>query len=397
MKKFFYVILFSLVFTATPGQSFAAPAVSNVRAEEIRGQDARIKWKTDVLADSFVRYGTESGRYTVTSSVRCSSSTLVLEHCIRLTDLLANTIFYYQVESTDASARKTVSAEYQFISALTNDTIVPIAPLDLYAVLLANEQDVELRWRERAVDELDYRIFRRIKGLSDWEPTIFASANIDTYIFKNHPNGAYEYRVAACNRFGCSDYSNIAPLTKGQVPAMTPPATPTPTTTPSSTPEVKPEPKIEPVPAATPQAREIPAAPEPAPVFTRDLRIGIRGSDVATLQTVLIKEGVYRQALVTGYYGVFTTQAVRNLQGKYGFSRSGRVDAALRQKLNELAAVHAISQVKGESIRVLQKGDRGLDVLLLQEKLVKAGVLGHWLITGYYGDLTARAVAAYQR
>lgn len=60
--------------------------------------------------------------------------------------------------------------------------------------------------------------------------------------------------------------------------------------------------------------------------LTRQLEVGMRGSDVSELQTFLATDpSVYPQGLVTGYFGPLTRAAVMNFQAKNGISSVGRV------------------------------------------------------------------------
>jgi fibronectin type 3 domain-containing protein len=52
-------------------------------------------------------------------------------------------------------------------------------------------------------------------------------------------------------------------------------------------------------------------------VFKRSLGLGVEGADVTALQQRLIKEGVYPEARVTGYFGNLTMAAVVRYQEKY--------------------------------------------------------------------------------
>ncbi|MDZ4260246.1 MAG: peptidoglycan-binding protein, partial [Candidatus Sungbacteria bacterium] len=79
--------------------------------------------------------------------------------------------------------------------------------------------------------------------------------------------------------------------------------------------------------------------------LARDLKLGSKGTDVSTLQSLLIRENVYPEALVTGYFGAKTQAAVIRFQEKYtstilvpaGLTKgSGFVGRLTRQKLNEL-------------------------------------------------------------
>ncbi len=76
-----------------------------------------------------------------------------------------------------------------------------------------------------------------------------------------------------------------------------------------------------------------------AETLTRQLELGMSGSDVSALQTFLAKDAsIYPQGLVTGYFGVLTKSAVSNFQSRNGIAVVGRVGpitlAALNQQMN---------------------------------------------------------------
>lgn len=63
-----------------------------------------------------------------------------------------------------------------------------------------------------------------------------------------------------------------------------------------------------------------------AAVLTRQLELGMRGTDVGYLQTFLAQDNtIYPQGLVTGYFGSLTKSAVSNFQARNGISTVGRV------------------------------------------------------------------------
>lgn len=77
----------------------------------------------------------------------------------------------------------------------------------------------------------------------------------------------------------------------------------------------------------------------------RNLRQGSSGDDVKTLQSLLLKEGVYPEGLITGYFGNLTKQAVIRFQEKYRdeilapiglINGTGFVGKATRAKLQKL-------------------------------------------------------------
>jgi peptidoglycan hydrolase-like protein with peptidoglycan-binding domain len=63
-----------------------------------------------------------------------------------------------------------------------------------------------------------------------------------------------------------------------------------------------------------------------ADALTRQLDIGMSGTDVSALQTFLAQDAtLYPQGLVTGYFGVLTSAAVSNFQTRNGIDSVGRV------------------------------------------------------------------------
>lgn len=63
---------------------------------------------------------------------------------------------------------------------------------------------------------------------------------------------------------------------------------------------------------------------------------GISGPQVSLLQQTLIKEGVYPEATVSGFYGPLTEAAVRRFQAKYGIEQTGIAGPVTRERLNML-------------------------------------------------------------
>ncbi|MFQ6119614.1 MAG: fibronectin type III domain-containing protein, partial [Methanosarcinales archaeon] len=97
------------------GNFTTPPLITNVSATSITNNSATITWDTDEISDSLVKYGTESGNYTLLAS----NASLVLEHSIDLTGLLENTTYYYVVNSTDPSGNSNESLEYNFTTLVT--------------------------------------------------------------------------------------------------------------------------------------------------------------------------------------------------------------------------------------------------------------------------------------
>ncbi len=74
-----------------------------------------------------------------------------------------------------------------------------------------------------------------------------------------------------------------------------------------------------------------------AAVLTRQLQLGMSGSDVSQLQSFLAQDAsVYPQGLVTGYFGSLTKAAVARYQTKNGISAVGRVGPQTMAYINRV-------------------------------------------------------------
>lgn len=77
-----------------------------------------------------------------------------------------------------------------------------------------------------------------------------------------------------------------------------------------------------------------------AQLLTRQLQLGMSGSDVSVLQTFLARDAsIYPQGLVTGYFGTLTKTAVANFQSRNGISAVGRVGPLTLVAINNQLAV----------------------------------------------------------
>ena len=152
----------------------------------------------------------------------------------------------------------------------------------------------------------------------------------------------------------------------------------------------------------------------------RNLSAGSQGDDVKAIQELLLKEGLYPEGLITGFFGNLTKQAVIRFQEKYadeilkpaGLEKgTGFVGPSTIKKINKLleGVATAVSlppgqvpqpssgqAVKLEILRNLTAGDSGEDIKSLQELLLKEGLYPEGLITGFFGNLTKQAVIRFQ-
>jgi peptidoglycan hydrolase-like protein with peptidoglycan-binding domain len=79
-------------------------------------------------------------------------------------------------------------------------------------------------------------------------------------------------------------------------------------------------------------------------VWKKQLERGVYDADVVYLQKALNLDGVYPAAILSGYYGILTEEAVKRFQEKYDIvslgtpatTGYGRVGWSTMAKLNEL-------------------------------------------------------------
>lgn len=82
---------------------------------------------------------------------------------------------------------------------------------------------------------------------------------------------------------------------------------------------------------------------EQAAELRRTLREGNEGDDVRVLQALLAADpDIYPEALISGYFGKKTAQAVKRFQRKYGLSQVGHVGPQTLKELQKLLGKHPI-------------------------------------------------------
>ena len=150
--------------------------------------------------------------------------------------------------------------------------------------------------------------------------------------------------------------------------------------------------------------------------LSKTLVYGSRDQDVRTLQEWLAKdEGIYPEALVTGYFGTLTLQAVQRFQLKYGVVKYssdtgyGIVGPATRAKVYEFAVGGAQPATKADPAQVsvqsvpskiqqtLVYGQVNDQVRYLQSVLKNdKAVYPEGIESGLFGPLTLQAVQRFQ-
>ena len=88
-----YADTFTYLDLMSPPFDFTKPLIYDVTVTNITLTSATVNWVTDEPADSLVKYGTESGNYTLQKY----DSTNVTSHSVNLVGLLPNTTYYFVV------------------------------------------------------------------------------------------------------------------------------------------------------------------------------------------------------------------------------------------------------------------------------------------------------------
>lgn len=255
------------------------PVISDVTASNITQTSAYISWITNEPADTRVQYGAGLG-YEFGTKI---DSNLATTHSMAL-ELPANSTFHYRALSIDAAGNATFSSDYTLTTASisppppppspTNTTStptstsptppaplpspsppppslsgVPVAPSGLTArrVPMSTspyQHDLILTWTDNSPNETKYIKLYSKHVVGDWSTwnrywgTQLNNVNAtSTGFYMGTSHGTYNFRVQACNTYGCSDYSNIASfdnvynsatgMPESGIPDTTPPSIPT--------------------------------------------------------------------------------------------------------------------------------------------------------------------------
>src|SRR3989344_1437450 len=200
---FFFFVVFSIVLGSADRAS--AISISGLRAENIMGPGAQIKWTTDVPSDSRVAFGTVSGSPTSWVTTDCFGGTSITDHCVNLTSLSPNTLYYYRAESGSST-----SAELSFTSAGTG---IPPNPSNLRLAQPSTASTVYLAWNDNSTNEDKFNIERKLSA-GTWSGTGYAywqimTANLTTYTDTTAAAGTSSaYRAQAClSGAGGSEYT----------------------------------------------------------------------------------------------------------------------------------------------------------------------------------------------
>lgn len=92
------------------------PVIGNPRAETLLSTLARVSWDTDEAATGYVEYGTSTGLGNTLNTPPSRATS----HRLDLTGLTPNTLYYYRVFASDASANQAASGIFTFTTPLSD-------------------------------------------------------------------------------------------------------------------------------------------------------------------------------------------------------------------------------------------------------------------------------------
>lgn len=136
--------------------------------------------------------------------------------------------------------------------------------------------------------------------------------------------------------------------------------------------------------------------PNPAMTSLVGIRIGANGLIVRTLQQALINAGIRIPGGADGIFGPATANALRVFQSQAGLKVTGEVDEATAMLLTGQTLTSAPTAAPMTALLGLTPGARGAQVILLQRKLMSAGMVMAGGADGIFGPATANALRQFQ-
>ncbi len=209
---------------AAPAIDTTPPVISAVTSSDLTSSSATISWTTDEESDSVVNYGTDTSLGNT-----ALDASLVTSHSIALTGLMADTTYYYEVQSTDSAGNTAIDnngGSYYTFTTLAPDTEPPSTITDLSAVAGAYP-DIDLTWTA-ATDNMGvdhYNVYRNTLATIDKTTDLLATVlgAVNSYIDSTGAaETTYYYAVCAVDAAGNeAELSNIASATVAPTPSNT--------------------------------------------------------------------------------------------------------------------------------------------------------------------------------
>src|SRR3989344_3310043 len=133
-KKMWKVLVFLVIILFLNLPIVTALEISNVQVKVISSTEAEVLWETDEPANSLVNYGSSQQ-----SLNPVGDASDVIQHRVQLPTLIANTTYYYKVQSGSVVDDNTGSL-YSFSTPAT-DITPPELKVEIPAIVAGNNLD----------------------------------------------------------------------------------------------------------------------------------------------------------------------------------------------------------------------------------------------------------------
>jgi hypothetical protein len=235
-------------FKTSESPDITPPVISNIQVINITETSGNVTWQTDEPSTSQVQYGL-SNAYELGT---LSSTDLVISHAIPLLGLTQNTLYHFQVSSTDAAGNTAISADQIFT---TLPDLTPPANVSNFRAT-AGDSQISLSWTNPPdPDFAGVKILRKTENFPSGptDGTLIYDGAGTSLVDPGLTNGVTYY-------YGTFSYDSAGNFASGALASATPTAP-----LPPPPPPVPPTPPTPPTPPS-PGAPSTPSFPATPPV-----------------------------------------------------------------------------------------------------------------------------------
>ncbi len=326
------------------------PVISGIATPSVGTSTATITWNTDINTDTQVEYGLTT-IYGSSSTLK-DSSTKVKTHTVTLTGLTPGVKYNFRVRSRDDSNNLALSINQSFTTSLIVGNVIVVPSVPVTPPPTSPGGNIV---SQTANTPTTTTVPSDIRKPTDQPKTTIGKL---PPISKNLSRGSKTSEVSTLQQFLISQSllssdsvtGFFGPLTEEAVKAFQRKygivSSGSPSTTGYGSIGPKTRMKInELLGVTTTTTTTQTTTPAKGTKLTKPLSRGVTGSDVITLQNVLIKEGLLAPGNNTGFFGPLTEAAVKAFQKKYNIVLSGTASTTgfgvtgpkTRAKVNEKA------------------------------------------------------------
>lgn len=401
------------------------PEILSIEVSSVSHTEATISWTTDEPTDGQIEYGT-SVNYGSFSEIYGTFST---KHSITLSNLDPNTEYHYRIRTRDEAGNETVSFDETFTTGTTpgdepiqndatqNDSAdIPAVQFSFIEVAYIDTDTATITWITDVPSDSQVAYGNTVllgsittvnsELVTEHSVTLENLESGTNYVFRvrSKPEGAEEFTRSGEYEFNTlpedividSEPDELIKEEEAEVGSG-----PSTGETMDEEEDTSTRRSSSGGRSSSRRTRETIEIEPVLPVyhFAEHYVQGDKDMEIEHLQQLLIKEEVYPERLVTGYFGPLTEAALFRFQEKYNLPNTGEVSPYTRAKLNVIAQTQVRPIAPVHSIVLesdVELGNTGEAVTRLQKYLVREGSYERGLITGYFGTLTHEAVKIFQ-